>query len=332
MKAVRKGVLELIAKLRTRAAVLMAQVGIRMLKASGLFTGYFANWRWAVFDEAQRAGLHILPVHYYSPVPDTAHLTLDDQAPVYFAAEPETLQAATDDLQDLVDRFGERFDEIAARPSYADSEQITQFRFGKAPYRSLEAELLYGLIRARKPSQIIEIGSGHTTLLMAEAIRAEEDYAPVFECIEPYRPDYLKTLPPEVTRFNDTPLQSVPLDRFRNLQAGDILFIDSSHVVSYGSDVVYEMSVILPRLAPGVLVHFHDIFLPYEYPTDWMTDAKLFWNEQYMLSAMLQDNARYKVRFPLHQLYRERREDMQRMFPLLAEPYHRPGAYWIGIA
>ena len=103
-------------------------------------------------------------------------------------------------------------------------------------------------------------------------------------------------------------------------------------MVGYGSDVVYEILSILPRLKPGVLVHVHDIFLPYEYPNDWILRSKFFWTEQYMLAALVQDNPRYRVRYPLHQLYRERSDDMHQLFPRLAEPGYKPGAYWIEIA
>lgn len=166
---------------------------------------------------------------------------------------------------------------------------------------------------------------------MAEAIRAEPGYSPNLECIEPYRPTYLAKLPEEITSFRDTPLQDVPLSRFEELEAGDILFIDSSHVVSYESDTVHEITRILPLLRPGVRVHFHDIFLPYDYPNVWMQASKFFWAEQYMLAAMLDGNPRYKITYPLHQLYRERREVMQSLFPLLKEEQHRPGAYWIEV-
>ena len=320
-------------RIRRRFNVSTARLGLYLLKRSNVVSGFFGDWRWALFDRAERAGLHILPVHYYSPLPDVGALVLDDNTPHFMAASPETLDAALSDLNAMAVRYEAAYAAIAQRVPFADTDPVTEFRFGKAPYSTLEAELLYGLIRSAKPRQIVEIGCGHTTFLIAEAIRAERDsgYAPTFECIEPFRPDYLETLPAEVTRFRDTPLQSVPVERFLELQAGDILFIDSSHVVRYGSDVVYELATILPRLRPGVLVHFHDIFLPYDYPSDWLLEGRFFWNEQYMLSALLQDAPRYRIRYPLHQLYRQRRAETERLFPLLGQTGHRPGAYWIEI-
>lgn len=313
---------------------MMARLGLKLLERSKVTSSFYGDWRWALFDRAERAGMHILPVHYYSPVPDLGALELDHDTPHFIAASPETLDAALADLNDMVARFGSDLAAIAQREPYAATDPVTEFRFGMAPYSTLEAELLYGLIRSTRPRQIVEIGCGHTTLLIAEAIRAEHDsgYTPIFECIEPFRPGYLETLPAEVTQFRDAPLQSVPMARFLDLRAGDILFIDSSHVVRYGSDVIYELGCILPRLRPGVLVHFHDIFLPYDYPSDWLLEGRFFWNEQYMLSALLQDAPRYRIRYPLHQLYRQRRTKAEHLFPLLGQPGHRPGAYWIEIA
>lgn len=321
----------MIGRIKRHTAILMGRLGVFLIGRSGLYSDFFAAWRWAIFDTAEKSGLHILPVHYYSPAPNSTELCFDDREPIFAAASEEVLDIAIQSLRELVGRYRDAYCEIAARPRYEGSDPVSEFRFGKAPYGTVEAELLYGLIRSTRPSQIVEIGSGHTTLLIAEAIRDESDYYPIFECIEPYRPDYLQALPPEVTAFNDKPLQSVPIGRFQGLQAGDILFIDSSHVARYGSDVVYEITALLPKLKPGVLVHFHDIFLPYEYPTDWLKNAKFFWNEQYMLSALVQDNPRYTIMYPLHQLYRQRRDDVQRLFPLLSQPEQRPGAYWLRI-
>ena len=318
-------------KIRRKASLLAANLGINLLSRSGIYSGFFSDWRWAIFDRAERAGIHILPVHYYTPIPNSNEAIYNDQTPLFAAASNNILDAAMIRISEMVECYQEKFSEISDRKPFNKDETISEFRFGIAPYSTLEAELLYGIIRSTKPPRIIEIGSGHTTFLIAEAIRAEKGYSPIFECIEPYRPDYLMKLPSEVTVFNDNPLQSVDIERFINLNKGDIVFIDSSHVAKYGSDVVYEICNILPRLPRGVVVHFHDIFLPYEYPTDWLKQSKFFWNEQYLLSALIQDNPRYRVLYPLHQLYRERQLEVSALFPLLKNPNHRPGAYWLEI-
>jgi hypothetical protein len=90
-------------------------------------------------------------------------------------------------------------------------------------------------------------------------------------------------------------VQEVPLDVFRDLAAGDLLFIDSSHVVAMDSDVLYECLHILPALAPGVRVHFHDIFAPLDYPEKFVKRNLCFWGEQYLLEAFLSFNSAFRV-------------------------------------
>src|SRR5690606_25350779 len=99
--------------------------------------------------------------------------------------------------------------------------------------------------------------------------------------IEPWPSEALLRGFPGLKELLREDVQNVPLGRFEALEANDILFLDSSHVMKIGSDVQYEFFEIIPRLRPGVLVHFHDIFLPREYPREWVVDDQRFWNEQY---------------------------------------------------
>lgn len=311
-----------------RLDIIVAKAGVELLSRSKVFQGYFEPWRWGIFEYAQAKGLHVLPVHYYSPIPNAKSLQLDDATPRFDGMSDPEKNAALAEIEAMVAPYAKKLEEIRARVPYRDEDPTTDFRFGRAPYSPGEAEVLYSLIRSRRPLTIIEIGCGHTTFLMAEAIR-DEGYSPRYLCIEPYRPDYLSDLPEEVSEFMDSQLQDVPLDLFSNLEAGDILFIDSSHVVAYGSDTVHEILRILPILKPGVLVHFHDIFLPYDYPTQWLNESRFFWNEQYMLAAYLSGHSGAKTWLPLHQLYRERPEQMERLFPGIGQSDHGPGALWI---
>lgn len=92
-------------------------------------------------------------------------------------------------------------------------------------------------------------------------------------------------------------MEHLPLDFFSNLAANDILFIDSSHVGKIGSDVLYELFEILPRLQEGVIIHFHDVFYPFEYPREWVESFHWAWNETYFLHAFLQYNQTFKILF-----------------------------------
>ena len=111
------------------------------------------------------------------------------------------------------------------------------------------------------------------------------------------------------------PVQEVPLSLFRTLQANDVLFIDSTHVVSMDSDVLYECLRILPELAPGVLVHFHDIFTPFDYPKKFVMTNLCFWAEQYLLEAFLSFNSAYKVVWSSSAMQQFHPDVLRRTFP-----------------
>jgi hypothetical protein len=98
-----------------------------------------------------------------------------------------------------------------------------------------------------------------------------------------------------VARVIELPVQGVPLSVFGELSEDDVLFVDSTHVVRTGSDVNYEILEILPRVAPGVLVHFHDIFFPFEYPSEWVRGRHVFWTEQYLLQSFLAFNSEFQI-------------------------------------
>lgn len=149
------------------------------------------------------------------------------------------------------------------------------------------------MLRAVRPRRIIEIGAGYSTLLMDDVNRRFLDGRCRITCIEPFPRDFLRN----GYDLIQTRVQDVPLDRFAELDHGDILFIDSSHVCKTGSDVTQLLLQVLPRLRPGVLIHLHDIFLPEDYPPQWVLDVGLSWNEQYVLQAMLTQNRSYKVVF-----------------------------------
>jgi predicted O-methyltransferase YrrM len=155
------------------------------------------------------------------------------------------------------------------------------------------------MIRHFKPKRIIEIGSGYSTRLSAQAILKNREINASYECeltaIEPYPSEVLRTGFPGLSRLITDEVQSVSLAEFEKLEEKDILFIDSSHVLCIGSDVQYEILDILPRLKKGVIVHFHDIFFPLEYHQEWVLKEMRFWSEQYLLQAFLMFNDSFKV-------------------------------------
>jgi hypothetical protein len=123
-------------------------------------------------------------------------------------------------------------------------------------------------------------------------------------------------------------VEDVDKNMFRELCRGDLLFIDSSHVIRPQGDVVTEYLDILPILAPGVLVHIHDIFTPRDYPKEWVTDSLLLWNEQYLMEAFLSENLSWRVIGAVNFLKHHHFEALVRACPNLTQS-SEPGSFYI---
>ena len=155
-----------------------------------------------------------------------------------------------------------------------------------------ESIVLYSMISLLRPKRIVEIGSGYSSCVILDT--NELVFGHEIDCtfIEPYPDLLLALLKPgdtERLRLIARRVQDVEFERFSELESGDILFIDSSHVSKVGSDVNWILFEILPRLADGVCVHFHDVGYPFEYPKEWIYEGSA-WNEAYLLRAFLQYN------------------------------------------
>jgi predicted O-methyltransferase YrrM len=159
-----------------------------------------------------------------------------------------------------------------------------------------DAQVWWGLLATRRPRRVIEIGSGWSTALVLDACELEELDTQV-TAIEPY-PDRLRSVmrPGDERRVTllERRVQDVPTTELADLAAGDVLFVDSTHVAKVGSDVVQLVLDVLPRLRPGVLVHIHDIAYPFQYPQEWVEEGRA-WNEAYLVRAFLIDNPRWQV-------------------------------------
>src|SRR5207248_587076 len=156
----------------------------------------------------------------------------------------------------------------------------------------------YAMLRHHQPRRVIEIGGGYSTRLIASALRrnaAIKGRTGELITIEPFPDEVLRNGFPGLSMLIADPAQNVDVRLFASLSEGDVLFVDSSHVVKIGSDVCYECLQVLPSLQPGVLVHFHDIFLPCEYPRQAVLERLCFWSEQYLLQAFLAMNEEFEV-------------------------------------
>ena len=180
-----------------------------------------------------------------------------------------------------------------------------------AYFRHLDAIVLYSFVRQTRPRTIVEIGQGMSTRIIASACKRnweETGDATALTSIDPYARLELPStvLGPWLSLdVRAVEVQSCDPMVFRSLQPGDVLFVDSSHVFKFGSDVAFEFENIYPHLPRGVVLHVHDIFLPFDYPKDWTTKRKQFWNEQYFFEEFLRFNREFEVLLPVHLLARE---------------------------
>lgn len=283
-----------------------------------------------LFSLCQKLGFHITPNHFYSPVPDTTKLKANLWTRRSNLAGIDINEKKQLELLSLfVSKFRteyEHFPKIKTAIPY-------EYYLGSGNFESVDAEILYCMIRNFKPRRIYEIGSGYTTYLSAQAVlqNAEEDNS--YQCelvaIEPYPNETLRAGFPGLTKLVTKEVQDVPLSEFRELEEHDILFIDSSHVLKIGNDVQYEYLEILPRLNKGVIIHVHDIFLPAEYPQRWVLREQRFWTEQYLLQAFLSFNSCFEVLWAGSYIHLNYAEKLEKAFSSYSRHKTLPGSFWL---
>lgn len=273
------------------------------------------QWR-AIARLAGMAGFDVVEKRYASPIPDMSLI-------------PEEVWSARSRLT------GIEFD-LDAQIGFVRSELapfIREFdppRTQTAPgayylnnymYGPVDAEVLYAMIRRHAPKQLIETGSGFSSMVITQALEANagEGHPCEYRIFDPYPGEATAAAAalnmagrPELRRISAT---DVPVEEYAALGAGDILFADTSHTVKTGGEVNYLILDVLPALKPGVLVHIHDIYLPWEYPRDWIDRFRYYWAEQYLLQAFLAFNADFEVLFSSWATIRERGQALDQLIP-----------------
>ncbi len=272
-----------------------------------------------------KIGVFPIRDHYYEPLfnPDHLHhkLSEDRSLPGLDLNELGQLNfvrslACADELRDL---------NLSERRS-----DTNDFSFQNSSFGSGDAEFLYQLIRHILPKRMIEIGSGNSTKIACLALEKNQE---LFDadcehiCIEPYEMPWLEDLGPEIMRQR---VEDCPLSLFETLESGDLLFIDSSHMIRPQGDVLFEYLTILPVLKSGVFVHIHDIFTPKDYPKTWIVEENRFWNEQYLLEALLTGTSKFKVVAALNFLTHHHFQELKSVCPYLTED-REPGSFYIQV-
>ncbi|HVJ81926.1 MAG TPA: class I SAM-dependent methyltransferase [Planctomycetia bacterium] len=237
------------------------------------------------------------PGHYYSPVPDPKLVRAD--AARIFDRNRRHLPGI--DMNDegqlaLLDAFAPLVAENDFPESKIDGQR---YYYVNDWYPYGDAICLYSMLRHRRPGRICEIGSGYSSAVILDV--NDRYLGGKMRCtfVEPNPERLLAAVRPDERdriALIRRPVQEVPVEAFAELEAGDILLIDSTHVSKVGSDVNYLFLEVLPTLKPGVAVHVHDVWFPFEYPPEWI-ERGIYWNEDYLLRAFLQFNSGFKVIF-----------------------------------
>jgi Methyltransferase domain len=266
------------------------------------------------FRILQRIGINVTPNHFYWPIPDVAELEKREW-PAQMPSETFDLclDRQVNLLHKLADEYGNEWvfpDESGKGPG--------KYHYNNGFFESVDAEIAYSLVRLFKPAKIIEIGTGFSTRVLAAALKTnlERDRAAgELVSIDPMPERLPQNGFSTLVRVLPCRVQDVDLGIFQSLGENDILFIDSSHVVATGSDVVREYLEILPSLRSGVLVHVHDIFLPSDYPREAVLRNLCFWSEQYMLQAFLSFNFSFEVVWASSAMQSFHQRELDAVFP-----------------
>ena len=266
------------------------------------------------FQELQRRGWHLQPKHFYWPLNDVQFLREhpelwhDRGLP---AGVEWDLDGQVAFARELARFYGE-LEDAARQPAAVDMGSDLTLINGS--FSGADACVYYALVRRLQPPRVVEVGAGWSSRFLARALERNERPTDV-TIVEPEPNRRLLERLPRDWDVRPSLLQFAELEPFERLQPGDICFYDGSHCSNTGSDVNWFFFEVLPRLAPGVLVHVHDIYLPDDYHDRWVFGEGLSWNEQYVLQAFLMHNASYRVRLANHMLFRLREAEIGELYP-----------------
>ncbi len=280
-------------------------------------------------DLCRKFGFQPVRIHYYQPIPR------------YEAVGDEVFQAAQNFPGFKLDRS--RSKQLLARLGTFQGEAVWpadpiaagQYHTNNDNFGFSSAALLHTMIRAHNTRKVIEIGGGYSSLISLQALQRNHGSRFDFVCVEPYPRPWLEEVIGKHAggRLVMQPVEQLDPAMLADLAENDILFIDSSHCVRLASDVNFLYLQVIPRLKPGVIVHIHDIYIPYEYPrVHFHGRQKLFWNEQYLLQALLTDNPRLEVTLPGYFVQKDMERDFAAAFPAYdAARHRRTSSFWLRV-
>jgi predicted O-methyltransferase YrrM len=267
------------------------------------------------------------PGHFSSPLPD---IQLVDRRKATLFDKSITcipgIETNVDDQLGLLDEFSRYYAEM---PFKNEKSSALRYYFRNTYFCHGDAIILYSMLRRFRPRRIIEVGCGFSSAVILDTNDLFFSRRIALTFVEPHPERLFSFLSDEDIKQHEVlvdAVQDVQLERFSDLEVNDILFIDSSHVAKVGSDVVHLLTNVLPRLNKGVIVHFHDVFWPFEYPEEWIRGGRA-WNESYVLKAFLQFNAKFKILFFNSYLATHHRAAVEQKLPLFVK--NTGGSLWL---
>lgn len=272
-------------------------------------------------------GLDLVRADFNDPLVDTRRLPADTwERPTPAAGLGLDLEAQLRLIEGELRPFIDELDVPVDPP--ADS---TALHLDNPWYGPMDAHLLYAMLRHAPPRRVLELGSGFSSLLIDRALARNAlggpDGPAGHEIVDPHPSRLLRRLQGRA-RVRAAPAVDLEREAFEHLQAGDVLFVDTTHVVKPGGEVIRLVLEVLPSLAPGVMVHFHDIFIPFAYPRVFYDRYNVHWQEQYLLQAFLAFNPLFEVKLANHALWRLRPRRVKPLFSGLREGM-QPGGFWL---
>lgn len=244
-------------------------------------------------EKLQTLGLNVIPANFYSSIPSIVDIKNSyeyaDSSIPYLDEALFDKDALREELSALV-----AYSVDFAPPENGDKEHGDHFFWNNGVFSSSDAMAYYAFLRKLKPNNVVEIGSGFSTLVAREALI--KNGSGKLTCIEPFPRPFLKRL--GGMSLEMITAQEVTADYLNDiLDDGDVLFIDSTHTVKTGSDCLHIYLRLLPKITKKIYIYIHDIFLPFGLPQKWLLDLQIHWTEQYLLLAWMIENQRVKVLF-----------------------------------
>lgn len=292
---------------------------------------HIIRWTYrSTFPLWQKLGFHVTPNHFYFPVPDTTQMR-----PAMWERPSAMVGVDMNEAGQLalLELFERKFKTEYERFPREKTSVPHQYYVNNTLYESVDGETLYCMVREFKPKRIIEVGSGNSTYVTAQAKLKNLAENAAAECqltsIEPYPNAVLRKGFPGLDRLIISKVQDVPLAEFDVLEDGDFLVIDSSHVLAVGSDVEYLFLEVVPRLKNGVFIHTHDIFLPAQYPKQWVFNEFVFYTEQQLLQAFLAFNDSFQVLWGGAYMNIRHQEKLIAAIPSYIKGATLPGSFWM---